>query len=178
MTIYADLLGDDLEGLPPECLALHTGYGRFTGRITVSYASFPGVAKLGQLCGFAPPAEDAPLTLDVTRDGDQDHWVRSVKGQAMESMLWVTAEGWLAEKMGPATVLMKPVIHRGQLHLKPQGFAIGRLSLPNWLAPQIEAVELAELGRYRFEVTISLPLLGWQLVSYTGWLDTLGTAGR
>lgn len=174
MTIYADLLGDDLGRLPVECLALHSDYGRFKGRISVSYARFPGVARLGQMFGFAPPAEDAVLTLDVERQGDQDLWVRNVKGQAMRSVLWVTENGLLAEKMGPATVLMKATIQGRQLHLQPKGFAVGSLSLPDWLAPQIEAVEMAELGRYRFEVTISLPLINWQLVSYTGWLDTLG----
>lgn len=176
MTIYADLLGDDLESLPPECLALHTGYGRFTGRIFVSYARFPGAAWLGKLCGFAPPADDAELTLDVVRQGAFDHWARRVNGRIMESALWVTEDGLLAEKLGPATVLFRPVIRGRQLHLQLQGFAFGKLSLPLWLAPQIQAVELAEMGRYRFEVTICLPLIGVQIISYTGWLDTLGTA--
>lgn len=174
MTIYSDVLGDDLGRLPVECLALHSGYGRFKGRITVSYARFPGMAGLGKLFGFAPRAQDADLTLDVERHGDEDLWVRYVKGQAMRSVLWVTENGLLAEKMGPATVLMEATIRGRQLHLKPKGFALGSLSLPAWLAPEIEAVEMAELGRYRFEVTISMPLVGWQFVSYTGWLDTLG----
>ncbi|WP_299932338.1 DUF4166 domain-containing protein [uncultured Pelagimonas sp.] len=172
MTVYSKWLGDQFDDLPDACQDLHAGYGRFAGRITVSYAPLPFVAKLGRLFGFAPAADDVALVFEARQEAGRDYWRRMVGDTPMESELWVTTDGLLAEKLGPVTVTMRPILQGRQLILRVADFHFGRLAIPSWLQPEIEATEFAEAGRYRFEVTICLPIFGTQIVHYSGWLDT------
>ncbi len=172
MTVYTGWLGEGFDDLPQECQDLHAGYGRFAGRITVSYARLPFLAQIGQKFGFARPTDNGDLIFEARQEGGQDHWLRFVDGVAMKSTLWVTEDGVLAEKLGPVTVTMVPNMRGRVLELRMAGFQIGALTLPSWLRPQVEASEFAEAQRYRFEVTIRLPFLGTQIVHYSGWIDS------
>lgn len=173
MTVYALVLGPQgMSALAPACRALHQGYGRFEGRITVEVTRNPILRLLLRLAGFPKAADEADLVFVTAKHGQSDRWERHVAGQVMRSALWAQGEGWLAERMGPVVALSRPVVRDGGLELTGWRFRALGVPLPGWLSPRVAAREWPEAGRYSFDIEIRAPW-GGLLVRYRGWLGTI-----
>ncbi|SMX46178.1 DUF4166 domain-containing protein [Maliponia aquimaris] len=172
MTPYAQLLGAALADLPGPCRALHGGFGRFQGRITVLAAPLAPLRLLARLAGLPGAVTDAPLVFETAPEGGGARWTRRIGAHVMASHQTAMPDGTLAERLGPLTLA-------AWLRPGPQGLALETawvrvlgLPLPRLLWPRVTAREWAEGGRYRFDISIALPLGGPRLIAYSGHLDT------
>jgi hypothetical protein len=60
----------------------------------------------------------------------------------------------------------------GRLHLDLVAFRFFGLPFPSWISPQFPAAESEVDGRYRFDVPIFLPFLGFA-IRYIGLMEEL-----
>ena len=174
--VFRHALGDGFDDLPPALRAFHA-----PGRLCVWHgaadivpaASLPAAA-VARLFGFPRPGTGVPLTVTVhpARDpqGPSEVWVRDYDGRRMVSTLRFR-NGVLTEAFGPLVFPLDVRTDARGLVLLGHGWRLGRVMLPSALAPRSQAREHQdEHGRFRFEVEITVPLLGL-LVAYSGWLE-------
>jgi len=121
-----------------------------------------------------PAPGTVPVTVSMTRIGDQERWCRTFGDSTFKTTLYRKSDdgpGTLRERFGPARFRMRLVEEDGTVHWHLEGWSVLGIALPLVLAPTSIASEtLDETGRYRFAVRVSLWRLG-VLFAYTGWLE-------
>jgi hypothetical protein len=124
--------------------------------------------------GF-PCAGSHPLHVSFMERDGVERWTRHFGDESFSSELSEQA-GQLVERFGPLRfVFALPSDERG-LTMKIRRWSAFGLPLPLMLGPRPVAREWEEDGRFRFDVAISLPLIG-PVVRYAGWLRPVdGTA--
>jgi hypothetical protein len=142
--------------LPAEGEALVTGPGNAFGRF------------VARLVGF-PPAGTHLLKVAMVERRGTETWTRDFGGRRFSSRL-SRQGGYLVESFGPLSFRFELPGGPDGLTMVMRGWSAFGVPLPLALAPRSEAREWAEGGRFRFDVPISLPLLG-RLVHYRGWLS-------
>lgn len=169
-TIFARLLGDDFEALPPTVRRLHLreGRARYHGEVVVER----GASRLSRLCAAAtrlPPAGSGPIAVDLDITPAREAWTRHVAGHAMPSRL--VAHGTrLRERLGLVTFDFDLAVREGRIEWRVGRVAALGVTLPRRWFDGVLAVEFEADARYRFDVRAGLPLAGL-LVHYRGWLD-------
>jgi hypothetical protein len=79
--------------------------------------------------------------------------------------------GRVSERFGPMSMDLSLTPEGGRLVYRVEGWRLGPISLPPALGPSTVAFEEVDAeGRFVFDVTISLPLVG-RVVRYRGWLE-------
>jgi hypothetical protein len=167
--LFRRVLGAAFETLPIEVRRLHlAGSQSFVGEVEARR----GTHLLARLCAWVthlPPAFRGPIRVDITTQGGGEVWTRHVAGHAMRSRMW-TRRGLLCERLGPLVFGFK-------LHCSADGlrWTVARVRLLGLPLPSrgfhgVHARESARAGRYHFDVSASLPLIGL-LVHYHGWVD-------
>lgn len=169
MTAYGQALGARFGELPSALRMLHGTDGRFSGKITVAPAGSALLRRIARLMGL-PPGGVHALVLEKTDTGREDRWRRHIGDFVMDSRQW--AEGpCLAEKIGAVCVLSRLEPGADGLRMHLTGWRFLGLPLPAGLAPRIATREWEEAGRYRFDVTVGLPVTGHRLIRYHGYLS-------
>jgi hypothetical protein len=141
---------------PVEGEAVVTGADNAFGRV------------VARLMGF-PPAGTHSLRVTMTERDGSDTWTRDFGGRRFSSRLSQRGRH-LAESFGPLSFRFDLPGGPEGLAMIMRGWSAFGIPLPLALAPRSEAREWAEGERFRFDVPISLPLLG-RLVHYRGWLS-------
>ena len=172
MTPYAHLLGPRLAALPPACRALHGGFGRSVGQITVTGARSRALRALARAFGFPKPVDAAPLTFDTKPVDGGAQWTRRIGGHVMTSTLRAMPDGTLAETIGRVTLAARLVPEPDGLRLETAWVRVAGIPVPRLLWPRVAAREWGKATQYHFQVDIALPLGGPRLVSYRGTLHT------
>ncbi|MCA0871091.1 DUF4166 domain-containing protein [Seohaeicola saemankumensis] len=168
--VDARCLGPKLNDLDAELSTVHGGYGRFQGQIAVDApARFP-LRQICRLMGFPEATEGAAFQFSTERGHIADIWTRQIGDQFMRSQLWVTGDGYLAEKLGPVTAVSAIQIKDGALCLRLRRMRVLGIPVPLVLAPRVETIERGQDGLYIFDVSIRLPLARAPLVRYAGFL--------
>ena len=164
-------LGPAFERLPFPIRAMHTeaeprvAIGR--GDVTLGHG---WLARLLAACLHLPAeGRDQPLTVWFTPTDGRERWTRRFGRHAFTSLLGPRADGVLVERAGPLAVAMRPVAAPAGLTLERVRVWFCGVPLPAALAPRFTARIRAPECLYRFEVAISLPLVG-ELIRYAGWL--------
>jgi hypothetical protein len=119
------------------------------------------------MMGF-PPAGAHPLHVAFSARHGKERWTRDFGGHAFSSELSQAGQG-VAERFGPLRFAFDLPSDGEGLRMVLRGWTAFGMPMPRWLGPRIAAREWQEDGRFRFEVGVSLPLLG-EVVHYTGWL--------
>jgi hypothetical protein len=169
--LFARLLGEKFDRLPPRVRALHARDTSHTyaGRADVDR----GTGMLSRLMGAATrlPAQKTDQELHVTIEpsASGERWTRTFADHAMPSRLW-DADGLLCERLGLATFGFQLDVHDDQLTWRVARVRSLGIPLPARLFRGVIAREFDEDGRYRFDVRAELPIVGL-LVHYRGWLD-------
>ncbi|SFK97479.1 DUF4166 domain-containing protein [Shimia haliotis] len=169
MTLYARWLGCGLNALAPECGVVHRQMGPFTGEMTVRYGQLPFAEILFVAIGFPRACEAAPLVLTKQADGNAEIWVRQVAGHNMQSRLWLDGQK-LSEALGPVRVDSVAEVSDDGLRLRIVEVRVRGVRVPRGLWRNTRMREWANSGRYHFEVVAALPVLGWPVLTYQGWL--------
>jgi len=170
-TLFARLLGDAFEQLPPPVRALHARATAHTyaGRVDVER----GDGIVSRLMGAATrlPARNTDQELRVTIEPSAtgEHWTRRFANHAMPSRLW-DAGGLLCERLGLVTFAFRLDLEQGELTWRVERVRAFGVPLPARLFRGVLAREFERDGRYRFDVRAEVPLAGL-LVHYRGWLD-------
>ncbi len=173
-SLYERLLGDDYKRLPKAIQAMHrvTGGHAAEGRVTVRRGCGPAAKRLASLMRLPPAMEAAPAITSFSLEGGAERLCRRYGGRQLVTYQqegWGKDAGLLLERFGPLSLLLKLHASEAGLDFELVDCRFGSLSLPRASWPCLEASEREQEGKYRFQVSVGLPLLGL-LVSYGGWL--------
>jgi hypothetical protein len=140
------------------------------GEVDIEGAANPFGQAIAWFAGFPRSGTGVRAAVTIEREGNGEVWVRRFGRATFASRLSEPAPGKLAERFGPVTFDLDAKADAYGFSLAVAGARLGELPLPRFLTPKTEASSHAdENGRYRFDVTITLPVLG-RLVRYRGWL--------
>ncbi len=169
--LYRRVLGARFDALPPAVRALHDVARQSTWRGEADVER--GTALIARLIGWIsrlPPTSRAlPLVVTFTADDrGGEHWRRSFGGHVFPTYQRA-GDGVIHERIGPATVALRPTAGPEGLALSVEGMRVLGIPVPAALRPAVTTREHEIDGRYHFEVEAILPLAG-RLVRYRGWL--------
>ena len=172
--LFARLIGRTYPDLPRALREGHGVDGRLvlTGRAAVEGAQTAFGRIIARWFGFPGKAEDVPVTVEMIADGDSEIWRRTIGGHRFASRLspCPAGRGRVFERFGPFSFELAVSTDGEGLRLEIIAGRLGPLPLPRALLPRSPAREFVDAaGRFRFDVPISLPLVGL-LVHYRGWL--------
>lgn len=172
MSLFADCLGPAFAQLPLELQALHAGPGRWTGRAAVSRGRHPVARVLAAAFRFPPETEDIAVSVEMTRTGNTERWVRRFGSHRFRSHLTPDAAvpGRMWERFGPFSFAIDFVVTGDSLSYPVSAGRLLGLPLPRGLLPISQTEETVEDGRAVFDVALSHPLAG-PVVRYRGWLE-------
>ncbi len=168
--LYARVMGDRFARLPASVRAMHdiVGDGSATGEASVTGAANPLGRLIARVVGF-PPAGEHALHVAFAEDDDGETWTRHFGNTRLRSRMSAWRSG-IVERFGPLSFSFDlPSDARG-LRMVMTGWTLWNLPLPLALAPRSPAREWEEDGRFRFDVPVSIPMVGL-IVHYRGWLE-------
>ncbi|WP_114952457.1 SDR family oxidoreductase [Sphingosinicella terrae] len=170
--LYARLMGDDFVRLPTAVRNLHDlcADGGAEGDGMVERGRGLAAGLLGFLMGMPPPGK-TPIHVAFTECGGAETWTRDFGGHLFASEL-SGRDGLLVERFGPVRFAFQVPGGPDGLEMKLHRWSFLGLPMPAWLGPRISAREYEEGGRFRFDVRVSMPLVG-QIVRYSGSLDLI-----
>jgi len=175
--LYARAIGPAFDGLPAPIRALHETPGRslWRGRAMTEGAASPLAALVARIVGFPKAQADCPAEVAIDADGDRSIWRRRIGGHAFASILSRPRPGGrVNERFGPLSMDLSLTPEDARLVYRVEGWRLGPIPLPRALGPSTQAFEeVDEQGRFVFDVTISLPMVG-RVVRYRGWLEREG----
>ena len=173
--LYRRILGSAFSALPPRLQELHGSAAarRWTGFAEVRRGPGLAAALVAALVGFPKAGSRVPVSVAFSPENGAERWVRSFNGKSFSS---VQSAGTgkdrylLVERFGIASFSLALVVEGDRLSLVPRRWSLLGMHLPRFLLPAGSSFETECDGQFRFDVQISLPLIG--LVSaYKGSLS-------
>jgi hypothetical protein len=154
--------------LPDLVQQAHRGTIRLSGSAKVERGKGLG-GLIAAIMGLPKSNPKADLVVTAWHFPDQMVWSRSFDGKLFEST-FKRDEDFLVERMGPLLLYLQPMCEGGRLVYRLIATQIGPIALPRALAPSMNAWESEKDGKYMFEVSVSLPIIG-PVIRYSGTLD-------
>lgn len=178
--VFERALGQDrFDRLPPTLKAFHAfnGYPVWRGLADIDTGRGPISSLIAFFFRFPKTGRDVPVCVSVERvlflqdeGGPTEVWMRNFSGQCFSSKLEGQADGCLTERFGPFTFEIALTADDRGIAMPVRAWQFFGIALPKFLAPRSEASEFEdEEGRFRFDVKLSLPLIG-AIAHYRGWL--------
>jgi hypothetical protein len=172
--LFPTLLGGRWDTLPASVRALHGDDAHIDarGRVEVRGDTHWLPRRLRRTLRMPEPVADAPLRVEIRRDGNVETWTRHFPNACLESHLspsprWQDA---FAEQLGGARLTFGFAVEDGQLRWITREVRLFALPLPLRWFEGIDARCSERDGRYRFDIAVRLPLVGL-LVAFAGWLE-------
>jgi hypothetical protein len=121
--------------------------------------------------GFPRGGQALPASVTIEREGDGEIWIRRFGSAVFSSHLSAgDGQNRLRERFGAIIFDLDAHADAEGFELSISGAHIFGMPLPRALAPSTRAnASINEQGCYRFDVLITLPVVG-RLVRYRGWL--------
>ncbi len=158
--------------LPDPIRAIHQRSRCFSasGRCDVDHGSSPLAHLVGALVRLPRAGRNVPLTVRFIARGRTESWERNFGGRIMRSHLRrAEIPGHVIERFGSFAFTIRLRWDGACLHYEIAGGRFLGLRLPRAMLPRSEAFESVEDGVFRFDVRLSLPVVGL-LAHYRGWL--------
>lgn len=167
--LYARVMGSAYAALPPAVRAMHDlcRDSGAEGEGNVVRGSGALARAIAAAMRF-PPSGTWPLHVAFREEDGAETWTRDFAGHRFSSEL-SEAQGRLVERFGPLRFDFDLPSGPHGLEMRLRRWSFLGLPLPLMLAPRIVAREWEEEGRFRFDVAVSLPLVG-DVIRYSGWL--------
>jgi len=172
--VFRTALGTRFADLPALVRQLHdsTDATRWSGSAEVEAGTHPLARLIRRLIGFPAAGHSLPVQVEVVRDGAQEIWTRRFGSKTFHSVLahhGAANAGEVTERFGPLRFVIALSLQEGRLaYPVTRGWCFG-LPLPRALLPRSDSVEYADGGRFCFDVSVRMPLIGL-IVRYRGWL--------
>jgi len=172
--LFPILLGSRWDALPAPIRALHGDDAHIDarGRVEVRGDTRWLPRRLRRMLRMPEPVADAPLRVEIRRDGSVETWTRYFPDACLESHLSPSPRwpGVFAERLGGARLTFGFAVEDGQLRWVTRDVRFLAMPLPLRWFDGIDARCSERDGRYRFDIAVRLPLVGL-LVAYAGWLE-------
>jgi len=168
--------GSAFDQLHPDLQTFHINGGTLTGFVSLKYgkgfAGFIG-RKLGKKLGL-PNDGNHPFTVSTSWQDNSLHWDRTFNNTTRLHSIFVPfgtmKNGYWLEKKEIITLKLTVEIIDSNWHWKTIGFYVGRIPLPQFIFPTLEAYKKVDNSKYKFYVSFSYPLIG-QILRYEGDLN-------
>lgn len=175
LPLYQRLLGDVWSKLPEQVREMHNfrDFKDLSGFADIERGSNIPARLIGYLLGFPAAGKAVPLTVNLSAQRGQEHWLRIFGRKKIASVLSEgsgTSSALLNERMGFVTFGMALVLERGKLNYVMRRWCVLGIPLPLMFAPHTGAFEYEADERFNFSVEISYPLVGL-IVKYEGYLQ-------
>ncbi len=174
MNLYQRVLGEKFDALPQTIKDLHTFEGRkqLSGEADVRCNETIVGWFLLRLLRLPRTGKGQKARVRLEQDGQGERWHRSFGRDSFSSRVTLHGKkpGRIVETMGGVSAVIGLQVIPGGLQWDVESLSLLGLSLPRCIAPVTKATEREVDGLYRFDVSVTLPLLGL-LVSYQGWLQ-------
>ncbi len=178
--LYRKILGTAFEALPDRVRALHqpTETREWTGHARVRRGTGWGANAIARLLGFPGGADRVPVSVVLSPRQGGELWTRNFGGSNFSSIQECGTgrnDHLLIERFGPVSVALALVLAEDRLFLVPRSWSFLGIPLPRLLLPDGTSFETEVDGKFRFDVEISMPLLGL-IVAYKGDLTEIEPA--
>lgn len=178
MSLHRRVLAESFETLPEAIKGIHGQDGRrhLAGRVDVKCNQTLAGRLLLRLLGLPRPGEDLEARILLEPSGEGERWHRRFGRDSFSSRVTPDRQtpGRIIETMGGVSAVIALQTIPDGLRWEVTSLSFLGVPLPRAIAPKTQATERQIDGRYRFEVSIRLPLLG-PLISYQGWLQPAGS---
>lgn len=166
--LYARAMAERFAVLPARLREMHDVHGNGGARGQGLVERGKGLAHLlGRIMGF-PSAGEHPVHVAFAERDGKERWTRDFGGHCFSSELALSGAG-VSERFGPLRFHFDLPADALGLRMALRGWRFFGVPMPRFLGPRIDAREWEEDGRFRFEVGVSMPVIG-MVVRYTGWL--------
>jgi hypothetical protein len=171
--LYARLIGAGFDALPPAVRALHDLHADAGAAGEGRVERGPGrAARLVAAAMRLPPGGTWPLHVAFAERDGVETWTRDFGGHAFASAL-SAADGLLVERFGPLRFAFALESNPSGLVMHLRRWSFLGVPMPRRLGPAIAAREWQEDGWFRFDVRVTMPLVG-EIVHYRGRLKPAG----
>ncbi len=116
--------------------------------------------------GLPPSANNVPVRVNVTRDGDREHWLRNFDGRDLPSIQW-EENGLLIEQISGARFAFNLVPDSKGLTYELRRSWMGPFPIPRLLAPRVFTTTIGFEDGWHLSMRMELPLLG-RMLEYGG----------
>ncbi|MEM9099073.1 MAG: DUF4166 domain-containing protein [Pseudomonadota bacterium] len=164
-------LGASWANLPPSLQEFHRSAEPriYQGQADITRGQNQLARLIASLFRFPPAGRQVPVTVTITPDGDGEIWARQFATHQLRSHIHSPKPGEIVERFGPFAFTLPLELTEDGLSLPVAYGSILGLPLPKALLPRSEAKEIATPNGFRFDIRLSLPLLGL-MVHYQGSL--------
>mgnify|MGYP002700078784 FL=1 len=173
--ILSNQMGSTFNSLSPLLKQVHTGTQNIEGIIKIER----GNALAHIICntfGFPKARNSCTLKVECHHSATSMLWIRNFDGHIMKSSFFRNQNSMI-EKLGPLDLFFSPTEKNGSLSYNFLSTKLFGIPLPKRLAPIIHAREYEENGEYKFEVKISMYLIG-PILSYGGTMKLLNPTNQ
>ncbi len=169
--LYKRLMGPAFHTLPPTLQAMHQPWrdASAEGEAEVTGSDNVVARAIARIIGFSAPGHHV-LRVDFAVRGGTERWTRAFGDRSFTSEL-SASKGQLVERFGPLRFRFGLPADDTGLSMRMRGWSVFGVRLPLILSPRTMAREWEVDGRFHFDVSIALPLIG-PVVRYRGWLAT------
>lgn len=174
MSLYRRVLAEKFETLPRAIKEAHAFQGQqyLSGEADVCCNETMIGTLLLRLLGLPRSGKGQTASIQFEEDGQGERWHRRFGRDNFSSRvkLHETKPGPIVETMGGVSAVIGLQVLPEGLRWDIESLSLLGLPLPRCIAPVTQATEREVDGLYRFDVSITLPLLG-PLITYRGWLQ-------
>lgn len=173
--LYKRVLGEQFDSLPKEIRDMHNVQSRVigTGRCEIRQGHNPIARLIARLFGFPPEGTDVSARIEMVTLGHGEVWTRWLGECRFSSQLnkgQGKFSGLLTEKFGALLFYFSLPTNESGLRMVLHRVTCLGIPLPRLFWPIVSARENVEDGRFRFDVSVRLPVLGL-LTHYSGWFE-------
>ncbi len=174
MNLYQRVLAEKFDALPPTIKAVHTFEDpkQLSGEADVHCNETMIGWLLLRFMRLPRSGKRQKARIRLEQDGPGEQWHRSFGCDSFSSRVRPHGKkpDRIVESMAGVSAVIALQVIPGGLQWEIESLSLIGLPLPRCIAPVTKATEREVNGLYRFDVSISLPLLG-PLISYQGWLQ-------
>ncbi len=170
----AQALEPAFDDLAAEVRAVHSGRDLTTLGKAEAFIGANPLSALACFCFGLPRAGvNQPVSVRFLTGADgRDRWWRNFAGRKYSSTLTAAApgSGIVIERQGILTNIFHLTVEDRRLALRLVGFAVLGVPMPGWLRPRCIAHESGAEGKFTFDITVDMPVIG-RLIHYRGTMD-------
>jgi len=170
--LFALAMHRDFSRLPEPIRIIHSRRqcASASGRCDVDRSGNPLALLIRALFRMPRAGRDLPVTVRFTQRGGTEHWERDFSGRVMRSRLSrARIPGEITESFGAFVFTIRLRWDGTRLHYQMVKGKLFGIRLPRALLPRVAAFEQVVDDRFRFDVSLRVPLVGL-LAHYRGWL--------